>query len=51
MTNKEIESRLKRAVSDMTPDVLDKVRSAEVVKDERMANIMPMNKNMKKLAG
>lgn len=51
MTNKEIESRLKRAVSDMTPDVLDKVMSADVVKDERMANIMPMNKNKKKLAG
>lgn len=51
MTNKEIESRLKRAVSDITPDVLDKVMSADVVKDERMANIMPMNKNKKKLAG
>lgn len=51
MTNKEIESRLKRAVSDLTPDVLDKVMSADVVKDERMANIMPMNKNKKKLAG
>ena len=25
--------------------------SADVVKDERMANIMPMNKNKKKLAG
>ena len=51
MTNNEIESRLKRAVSDITPDVLDKVMSADVVKDERMANIMPMNKNKKKLAG
>lgn len=51
MTNKEIESRLKRAVSDITPDVLDKVMSADVVKDERMANIMPMNRNKKKLAG
>lgn len=52
MTNKEIESRLKRAVSDITPDVLEKVMSADVVKDERMANIMPMKKNnKKKLAG
>lgn len=51
MTNKEIEARLKRAVSETTPDVLEKVMSADVVKDERMANIMPMNKNKKKLAG
>lgn len=51
MTNKEIEARLKRAVSETTPDVLEKVMSADVVKDERMANIMPMNSNKKKLAG
>lgn len=51
MTNKEIEARIKRAVSETTPDVLEKVMSADVVKDERMANIMPMNSNKKKLAG
>ena len=51
MTNREIEARLKRAVSETTPDVLEKVMSADVVKDERMANIMPMNSNKKKLAG
>lgn len=51
MTNKEIEARLKRAVSDMTPDVLEKVMSADVVKDERMANTMPKNNNKKKFAG
>lgn len=51
MTNKEIEARLKRAVSETTPDVLEKVMSADVVKDERMANIMPMNNKKKKLAG
>lgn len=52
MTNKEIESRLKRAVSEMTPDVFEKVMSADVVKDERMANIMPSkNNNKKKFAG
>ena len=51
MTNKEVENRLKRAVSEKTPDVFEKVMSADVVKDERMANIMPMNKNKKNLAG